>query len=64
MTNEKHLEEILMDAHKLKIKNEVFDLVDEISKKNPTMSMVDLFDLALKTIKNNGIISNTSSQEI
>ena len=52
MTNEEHLEEILMEAHELKIENAVFDLAAEISKKNPRMAMVDLFDLALKTIKN------------
>jgi len=52
MTNEEHLEEILMEAHELKIETEVFDLAAEISKKNPRMAMVDLFDLALKTIKN------------
>jgi hypothetical protein len=63
MTNEQYLEEIIIEAHKLKIETEVFDLVDELSKKNPRMSMVDLFELALKTIKN-GIISNTSRQEI
>jgi hypothetical protein len=63
MTNEQYLEEIIIEAHKLKINTEVFDLVDELSKKNPRMSMVDLFELALKTIKN-GIISNTSSQKI
>jgi hypothetical protein len=64
MTNEEHLEEILMDAHKLKIESKVFNLAAEISKKNPRMAAVDLFELALKTIKNNGTISNTSSQEI
>ena len=63
MTNEQYLEEIIIEAHKLKIETEVFDLVDELSKKNPRMSMVDLFELSLKTIKN-GIISNTSRQEI
>jgi hypothetical protein len=63
MTNEQYLEEIIIEAHKLKINDEVFDLVDELSKKNPRMSMVDLFELALKTIKN-GIISDTSSQKI
>jgi hypothetical protein len=63
MTNEQYLEEIIIEAHKLKINAEVFDLVDELSKKNPRMSMVDLFELALKTIKN-GIISDTSSQKI
>ena len=63
MTNEQYLEEIIIEAHKLKINTEVFDWVDELSKKNPRMSMVDLFELALKTIKN-GIISNTSSQKI
>jgi hypothetical protein len=63
MTNEQYLEEIIIEAHKLKINTEVFDLVDELSKKNPRMSMVDLFELALKTIKN-GIISDTSSQKI
>lgn len=52
MTNEQYLEEIIIEAHKLKIETEVFDLVDELSKKNPRMSMVDLFELALKTIKN------------
>jgi hypothetical protein len=63
MTNEQYLEEIIIEAHKLKIETEVFDLVDELSKKNPRMSMVDLFELALKTIKN-GIISNTPNQEV
>jgi hypothetical protein len=64
MTNEEHLEEILMEAHQLKIEKDVFRLAGELSRENPKMNMVDLFESSLQRIKNNGIISNTPSQEI
>jgi hypothetical protein len=64
MTNEEHLEEILMEAHQLRIEKEVFRLAGELSQENPKMSMTDLFQSSLNKIKHNGIISNTSSQEI
>jgi hypothetical protein len=64
MTNEEHLEEILMEAHQLNIEKDVFRLAGELSRENPRMNAVDLFESSLKTIKNNGTISNTSSQEI
>lgn len=62
MTNEEHLEEILMEAHQLKIEKDVFRLAGELSRENPKMNMVDLFESSLKKIKNeNGTISNTPS---
>ena len=64
MTNEEHLEEILMEAHQLKIEKDVFRLAGELSRENPKMNMVDLFESSLQRIKNNGFNINTPSQEI
>lgn len=65
MTNEEHLEEILMEAHQLNIEKDVFKLAGELSQENPRMNAVDLFELSLKKIKNeNGFNINTPSQKI
>jgi hypothetical protein len=53
MTNEKHLEEILIEAYSLKIENEVFQVSVELRRKNPHLSTVDLFEKSLKKVKEN-----------
>jgi hypothetical protein len=62
MTNEELLEEILMESHQLNIEKEVFRLAGELSRENPRMNVVDLFESSLKKIKNeNGFNINTPS---
>lgn len=63
MTNEQHIEEILIEAHNLGILSEVFESVSKIIKESPTVSIVDAYEISLKNAKinKNGIISNTPS---
>jgi|LakMenE18May11ns_1017448.scaffolds.fasta_scaffold9795652_4 hypothetical protein len=53
MTNEEHLEEILMEAYTLKIEREVFDMSVELRREYPRLSTVDLFEKSLKKVKEN-----------
>ena len=56
---------IQMEAHQLNIEKEVFRLAGELSRENPRMNVVDLFESSLKKIKNeNGFNINTPSQKI
>ena len=52
MTNEELIEEILFEAHKLGIKNQVFELVHKLTKENPHICKSDIYEKALKTVKN------------
>ena len=52
MTNEEIIEEVLFEAHKLGLKNQVFELVHKLTKENPHASKVDLYEKALKIIRN------------
>ena len=52
MTNEEHVEEILIEAYKLGITSQVFEIVKSLSKEY-TGSRSDIYDLALKIAKNN-----------
>ncbi len=52
MTNEEHIEEILIEAYKLGLKNQVFELVTKISRENPRTNKVDIYETALKLAKN------------
>ena len=52
MTNEEHVEEILIEAYKLGLTSEVFEIVKSLSKEY-TGSRADIYDLALKIAKNN-----------
>jgi hypothetical protein len=52
MTNEEHVEEILIDAYKLGLTSQVFEIVKSLSKEYKG-SRADIYELALKIAKNN-----------
>jgi hypothetical protein len=52
MTNEELVEEILIDAYKLGLTSQVFEIVNSLSKEH-TGSRADIYELALKIAKNN-----------
>ena len=52
MTNEEHVEEILIEAYKLGLTSKVFELVKSLAKEH-TGSRADIYELALKIAKNN-----------
>ena len=52
MTNEELIEEILHEAHNLGFKTRIFELFHELSKDNPHSNRVDIYEKALKIIKN------------
>lgn len=54
MTNEQRIEEIIFEAHKLNSKDELFDLIKVLSKDDKTKDRIDLYETAIKIIKNNG----------
>lgn len=54
MTNEQRIEEIIFEAHKLNSKDELFDLIKVLSKGDKTKDRIDLYETAIKIIKNNG----------
>ena len=51
MTNEEHVEEILIEAHKLGLTSKVFELVKSLSKEY-IGSRSEIYDIALKIAKN------------
>jgi cell fate (sporulation/competence/biofilm development) regulator YmcA (YheA/YmcA/DUF963 family) len=53
MTNEERIEEIIFEAHKLGIKDSLFDLVKVLSKDIKTKERVEIYETALRAIKNN-----------
>lgn len=52
MTNEQRIEEIIFEAHKLNSKDELFDLIKVLSKGDKTKDRIDLYETAIKIIKN------------
>lgn len=52
MTNEQHVEEILIDAYKLGLTSQVFEIIKSLPKEYKG-SRVDIYELALKVAKNN-----------
>lgn len=52
MTNEEHVEEILIEAYKLGLTSQVFEIVKSLSKEY-IGSRSDIYDIALKIAKNN-----------
>jgi hypothetical protein len=52
MTNEEHVEEILVEAHNLGLTTKVFEIVRSLSKEH-IGSRADIYELALKIAKNN-----------
>lgn len=52
MTNEEHVEEILIESYKLGLTSQVFEIVKSLSKEY-TGSRADIYGLALKIAKNN-----------
>ena len=52
MTNEEHVEEILIEARNLGLTFQVFELVKSLSKEY-SGSRADIYDIALKIAKNN-----------
>jgi hypothetical protein len=52
MTNEEHVEEILIDAYKLGLTSQVFEIVKSLSNEYKG-SRADIYELALKIAKNN-----------
>lgn len=52
MTNEEHVEEILIEAYKLGLVSQVFEIVKSLSKEYKG-SRADIYELALKIAKNN-----------
>ena len=52
MTNEEHVEEILIEAHNLGLTSQVFAIVKSLSKEH-NGSRADIYDIALKIAKNN-----------
>mgnify|MGYP000228817114 FL=1 len=64
MTSEQHLEEILIEAHQLRLEKEVFKLAGELSRENPRMNAVDLFQISLNKIKNGSVVGENSNQNI
>jgi hypothetical protein len=52
MTNEEHVEEILIEAYKLGLTSKVFEIVKSLSKEHKG-SRADIYELALKIVKNN-----------
>ena len=52
MTNEEHVEEILIDAYKLGLTSKVFEIVKFLSEEHKG-SRADIYDIALKIAKNN-----------
>lgn len=53
MTNEERIEEIIFEAHRLGVKDSLFDLVKLLSKDIKTKERVDVYETALRAIKNN-----------
>lgn len=52
MTNEERIEEIIFEAHRLNSKEQLFDLIKVLSKDNKTKDRVELYEMAIKIIKN------------
>lgn len=53
MTNEEILDELLHEAYKLKIRDQVLDLSKMLREKNNKMSMLESVELAMEHIKRN-----------
>lgn len=54
MTNEERIEEIVFEAHKLNSKDELFELIKVLSKDKIIKDRIDLYEMAIKIIRNNG----------
>jgi hypothetical protein len=54
MTNEERIEEIVFEAHKLNSKDELFELIKVLSKDKTIKDRIDLYEMAIKIIRNNG----------
>ena len=52
MTNEEIIDEILHDAAKLKIREQVLDLSKKLKDSNPRMSLLESIELAFKHLNN------------
>jgi hypothetical protein len=52
MTNEEHVEEILIESYRLGLTSKVFEIVNSLSKEYKG-SRADIYELALKIAKNN-----------
>jgi hypothetical protein len=64
MTSEQHLEEILIEAHQLRLEKEVFKLASELSRENPRMNPVDLFQMSLNKTKQGFVVGENSNQTV
>lgn len=51
MTNEEMVEELLIEADRMKLRKEVIDLANKIKNASPKMSFLDSLELAIKHIK-------------
>lgn len=51
MTNEEMVEELLIEADRMKLRKEVIDLANKIKNASPKMSLLDSLELAIKHIK-------------
>ena len=53
MTNEEMVEELLIEADRLRLRKEVLDLATKLKQTSPNMSFLDSLELALSHIKRN-----------
>jgi hypothetical protein len=52
MTNEEIIEELLYDAEKLRIREQVISLASKIKESSPKMTMLDALELSFEHLKN------------
>jgi hypothetical protein len=52
MTNEEIVEEILLEASELKIREEVLNLSKKIRESNPKMTLLESIELSFRHLKN------------
>ena len=57
MNREEIIEEILIEAHKLGVRNKVLNLSRKISKMNPKMDRVYIFEAAFKLAQGKGDVT-------
>jgi hypothetical protein len=53
MTNEEILEEILHESHELGFDKQIFEVVKTITRENPKMDRVNVYQMALNLLKKN-----------
>lgn len=57
MTNEEIIEEILVKSHELGVRNKVLNISKKISKMNPKMDRVYIFEAAFKLAQGKGDVT-------